>query len=191
MKDIINHPVLVLNSHRHPIDVTRASHAVSLLMEDSAYALDGGVRYDWKHWFAMAPRELVLRSPSVQVNIPAVIVCPERKDVHWHRPALTRRNLWVRDGGVCQYRGVRLARPNGNMDHVIPESRGGETSWENCVLCDSELNTWKAARRPEECGLRLLKAPMAPAPTPIPYPYFDGSMPGTWLPYMHRFLSAA
>jgi len=176
-------PVLVLNAHRHPIDVTRVSHAISLLIEESAYVLDGGRAYDWTKWIAVAPGPRVLRSPSISVNIPHVIVCPDRHEVHWHTPALTKVNLWIRDRGICQYTGRSLFRGTGNMDHVVPQADGGPTSWEHCVLCDRELSTWKAARRPQQCGLRLLRDPAPPAPTPIPYQFFGKPLPPAWKPF--------
>src|SRR6201985_3349860 len=53
-----------------------------------------------------------------------------------------------------------------NIDHVLPRSRGGKTTWENCVLAHREVNSRKADRLPEEVGLRLLKRPMTPCELP-------------------------
>ena len=82
------------------------------------------------------------------------------------RLRLNRRNLWARDGGVCQYSGRKLAPHEGNIDHVIPRSRGGATSWDNCVLAHKEVNSRKADRLPHEAGLRLRKQPVAPRVMP-------------------------
>ena len=67
---------------------------------------------------------------------------------------------------MCQYSG-RMLKPNeGNIDHIVPRSRGGKTNWENCVLADKRINSRKGNRLPEEIGLRLVRAPIAPREVP-------------------------
>ncbi|MGB0775744.1 MAG: HNH endonuclease, partial [Akkermansiaceae bacterium] len=84
-----------------------------------------------------------------------------------HRPKLSARNIWLRDGGKCQYTGRSLKRGEGNIDHVMPQSRGGSTSWENCVLACRKINTRKADRTPSEAGLTLIRHPEKPRAVPI------------------------
>lgn len=67
---------------------------------------------------------------------------------------------------TCQYSGRKLRREEADIDHVVPRSRGGQTSWQNCVLAHREVNSRKADRLPQEAGLRLLHAPRVPAPVP-------------------------
>lgn len=50
---------------------------------------------------------------------------------------------------------------------MIPSSRGGETSWENCVLSDRQVNNRKADRTPQEAGLRLQRKPFRPETVPV------------------------
>ena len=76
------------------------------------------------------------------------------------------RAIWARDGGRCQSTGANLRPGEGNIDHVLPRSRGGKTSWQNCVLTRKDVNSRKADRLPEEIGLRLLKLPAAPRELP-------------------------
>jgi 5-methylcytosine-specific restriction endonuclease McrA len=68
--------------------------------------------------------------------------------------------------GVGQYTCRKLAPHEGNIDHVVPRSRGGKTSWDNCVLAHKEINSRKADRLPQEAGMRLLKAPVEPKALP-------------------------
>ena len=49
----------------------------------------------------------------------------------------------------CQYRGKPLGSGEGNIDHVLPRSRGGKTSWENCVLASKDVNSRKGDRLPD------------------------------------------
>jgi 5-methylcytosine-specific restriction endonuclease McrA len=98
--------------------------------------------------------------------VPTVIVAANYAKVPICRPRFGARGIWERDGGVCQYTGKKLARHEGNIDHVIPRSRGGASSWDNCVLSHREVNERKADRLPQEAGLRLLRKPAIPRPVP-------------------------
>jgi 5-methylcytosine-specific restriction endonuclease McrA len=82
------------------------------------------------------------------------------------RPRFWARGIWECDGGVCQYTGRKLSPKEDNIDHVLPRSRGGKTSRENCVLAHREVNSRKADRLPQEAGLRLRKRPSAPRALP-------------------------
>ena len=54
----------------------------------------------------------------------------------------------------------------GLIDYVVPRSRGGASSWSNCVLSHREVNERKADRLPQEAGLRLLRSPAVPRAMP-------------------------
>jgi len=76
------------------------------------------------------------------------------------RLAPNRRNLAARDKGRCQ---VASCESDGDtVDHIIPRSRGGKTSWENCVLMCSRHNAAKGDRTLVEAGLSLRRAPTRP-----------------------------
>ena len=85
------------------------------------------------------------------------------------RPNLSARNIWERDGATCQYTGRKLAPHEGNIDHVVHRSRGGRTSWGNCVLAHREINSGKADKLPEEAGPHLRRKPAAPPPLPTTF----------------------
>ena len=57
----------------------------------------------------------------------------------------------------------------GNIDHVVPRARGGQTTWENCVLASKEINSKKGDRLPHEVGLLLLATPKAPVSMPATF----------------------
>jgi 5-methylcytosine-specific restriction endonuclease McrA len=48
-------------------------------------------------------------------------------------PEAQRPNIRERDGNRCQYTGRCCTRTEGNLDHVVPRSRGGADTWENLV----------------------------------------------------------
>jgi 5-methylcytosine-specific restriction endonuclease McrA len=174
MSDILNKPtVLVLNRNWQAIHVKTPAEAFCMVVSGAAFALDVQgedciVPVSWAEWMTLPVREHdeAVSTPRGRVRVPTVIVASNYARVPMRRLRLNRRNIWARDGGVCQYSGRKLAPHEGNIDHVIPRSRGGATSWDNCVLAHKEVNSRKADRLPHEAGLRLRKQPVAPRVMP-------------------------
>lgn len=170
MNDILNkQTVLVLNRNWQAINVRTPAEAFCMLATGAATALD--IQGDdwitpvrWEAWIALPVRDQDhgVNTPRGQIRVPTVIVAANYAKVPMRRPAFGPRGIWERDGGVCQYTGRKLERSDGNIDHVVPRSRGGATSWENCVLAHREVNSRKADRLPQEVGLKLLRLPATP-----------------------------
>ena len=102
--------------------------------------------------------ETVVRSPSFEVRLPSVVslknyVKPARY------PAFTRFNVFLRDKFMCQYcgRGEDLT-----FDHLIPRSKGGQTTWDNVVAACSPCNLRKANKMAKECGMHPTLHPIKP-----------------------------
>lgn len=177
MSDVLHKAtVLVLNRNWQAIDIKTPADAFCMMASGTATALAITVGEEMspvkcREWFSLPVREadnavLTVNGP---VRIPTVIVLARYDKVPKHRPKLSGRGIWDRDGGVCQYSGRKLLRDEGNIDHVIPRSRGGKTSWDNCVLADKRVNSRKADRTPEEVGLKLRRKPVAPRDMPSTY----------------------
>ena len=165
--------VLVLNRHWQAIHVKTPADAFCMLATGGATALnvladDAMVPVPWEEWLALPVRECdgAVQTPRGRVRIPTVVVAARYAKVPLRRPRFGARGIWERDGGVCQYTGRKLAPGEGNIDHVLPRSRGGRTTWENCVLAHREVNSRKADRLPQEAGLRLRQEPVAPRVMP-------------------------
>lgn len=171
--------VLVLNRNWQAINTRTPADAFCQMASDVATALDiqsddeGGVSHmiptKWEEWQDLPIREddASIGTSRGSIRVPTVIVVSNFAKVPKKRPKFSSRSLWQRDGGRCQYTGRRLDQGEGNIDHVMPRSRGGETSWENCVISAREVNSRKADRTPEEAGMRLLKVPREPAELPV------------------------
>ena len=166
--------VLVLNRNWQAISITTPAQAYGQMASDAATGLDiqhhdWMVPVDWDTWLTLPVREqdISIGTARGPVRVPTVIVLSRYADVPIHRPKFSARNVWLRDGGKCQYTGRALTRGEGNIDHIIPVSRGGTTNWENCVLACRKINTRKADRTPSEAGLTLLRPPEAPRAVPI------------------------
>jgi hypothetical protein len=160
--------VLVLNRNWQAINVTTPAAALSMMYSETAMGIDiidehSMTCYKWKEWTNLFIREGdgSVRTPAGKIKIPKVIVTAFSK-VPLRRPRFTLKNLWDRDQGRCQYTGKYLSANEANVDHVIPKSRGGKTTWTNCVICHKEVNSRKGDRTPLEAGLRLISQPKEP-----------------------------
>ncbi|MDB6076229.1 MAG: endonuclease [Verrucomicrobiaceae bacterium] len=165
--------VLVLNKCWQAIDTKTPAQAFCMMAGDSATALDIGedatmTPTRWEDWLQLPVRERdnAIGTARGEIRVPTVLVLARFDRVPRRRPRFSARNVWARDGGVCQYTGRKLKPSEGNIDHVVPRSRGGSTTWENCVLAHREVNTRKADRTPQEAGLRLIRQPATPRELP-------------------------
>ena len=107
----------------------------------------------------LAEYDEVVRSPSMQIRIPSVVVLKDYIKPQ-KRVAFTRFNLFLRDEFCCQYCG---SRGDLTFDHVVPRARGGITSWENVVAACSSCNLKKGSTSLARSGLTLRKPPRQPS----------------------------
>lgn len=145
-----------------------------MLATDTATGLDisedGGMQpVRWRDWVKLPIREMdsFVGTVSGAIRVPTVIVLANFSRVPKKRPKFGTRGIWERDGGRCQYTGKTLKPGEGNIDHIVPRSRGGKSTWENCVLAHKDVNSRKGSKLPEEAGLRLLRKPIAPREVPV------------------------
>jgi len=173
MSDHLDKPtVLVLNRNWQAINVRTPADVFCQMAANVATGLDidSGTMMPkkWHEWLKLDVRDQddavhTVRGP---IRIPTVIVLARYDKVPKRRPKLSPKSIWQRDGGLCQYTGRPLKPGEGSIDHVLPRSRGGQTTWENCVLADKQVNQHKANRLPEEAGMHLLKTPKVPPSIP-------------------------
>jgi 5-methylcytosine-specific restriction endonuclease McrA len=142
--------VLVLNATYEPINVCTVRRATVLLLKDRAEIVERG--------------RSALHSESVTVPRPIVIrlVTYVRIPRDAHRRKITRRAVFARDRWTCQYCGG--VRGTLTVDHVIPRSKGGPSSWENIVTCCAPCNRRKGDKLPKKAGMALLTDPRPPHP---------------------------
>lgn len=166
--------VLVLNRNWQAINIKTPADIFCQMATDVATALDiqGNdwmVPTKWEDWKTLPVREsdFSIGTTHGAIRVPTVVVLSRFSKVPMKRPKFNARNLWARDGGRCQYTGRELRPGEGNIDHVVPRSRGGATSWENCVLAARDVNSRKANRTPDEAGLKLITKPREPREVPV------------------------
>jgi 5-methylcytosine-specific restriction endonuclease McrA len=78
-----------------------------------------------------------------------------------------RRNVFARDEGRRQYCGKKFPTSELTLDHVVPRTQGGRTTWENIVCACVECNVKKGGRTPEQAHLRLVRKPFRPKTSPV------------------------
>lgn len=175
--------VLSLNANWQPIGWRTVKQAITSLTggdaERPALALDVTLDKDgnlvnvnaceWDQWMKLPVREgdLAVTTKNGAIRAPTVIICRNFSRMPVMTPRLTKKAIYERDGGVCQYTGERVGPKEGNIDHVIPRDRGGKDSWENLVWSKKDLNSRKGNKLNHEAGLVLRSKPKAPKPLPV------------------------
>jgi 5-methylcytosine-specific restriction endonuclease McrA len=159
--------VLVLNTTYEPINVCSAKRAVVLLLKGRAEIVQAGSAAIRSQCTSM-PQPIVIRLSSF-VKVP-------RGD----RRRLSRRAVLARDGYRCQYCG---STRHLTLDHVIPRSRGGPTSWDNVVTSCAPCNVRKGSRLPAEVGMALRGCPRPPSVTDFLISSASG-VPEDWAPFL-------
>lgn len=145
--------VLMLNGDWRPWKLITWRKAVEMLFLDKIRVLE-----EYEDW--------EVHSPSTTIKVPAVVVLNQYVN-HRYRLAECRENVLARDKYVCQYCGADalsgdLRKRDMEVDHILPESRGGPDEWLNLVACCPTCNRHKGDRTPDEADMCLIRDPFEP-----------------------------
>jgi 5-methylcytosine-specific restriction endonuclease McrA len=183
---MLNTAVLVLNRNYQPVHVTSVKRAVTLLYSGLARAIDSHYRlYDFATWASLSSaNHEAISTISRSIRVPRVVVLSAFEHLPKGRVRFSRLNIYARDADTCQYCGAHLGRSLLNLDHVVPRTLGGRTSWENIVCSCIDCNLRKGGRTPDQAGMKLIRVPSRPRWTP----FFRGSGKKAsyreWLPFL-------
>ena len=143
---LMQEPVLVLNATYEPINVTAVRRAMVLLLKGVAQAEEVHISE--------------VHSAAHSHKVPSVIRLLAYRHIPQQSRALSRKNILLRDRNSCQYCGVVLPAGELTLDHVIPRSRGGLSTWENLVACCHSCNRRKGNQMLHELeDMKLLREP--------------------------------
>jgi 5-methylcytosine-specific restriction endonuclease McrA len=175
----------MLNAHYAALRIIDARRAFSLLfkrdhrgcpvaevvsVEDGRY-----VSYNFEDWcelsefkkaFEPAEHDWV-RTIKLHIAVPRIIRVLRFSRLPRHEVKFNRRNIYARDQNRCQYCGAKFSSSELSLDHVIPRSHGGPTTWENIVCACLRCNVRKGGRTPPEAGLHLIREPLKPRFSPV------------------------
>ena len=168
--DVLDRPALVLNKHWVAIQTTTVKEAIGLVAKGTARIVEpeSFVAHDLETWNDVSRAkakfgDAVIRSARLELAPPEVILLMDYEGMGERAVVFSRRNLFKRDRFTCQYCGSQPGPEELTIDHVAPRSRGGVSSWENCVLACVACNKRKADRSIAESGMSLRKAPRKPS----------------------------
>jgi 5-methylcytosine-specific restriction endonuclease McrA len=138
-------PVLVLNASYEPINICAARRAIVLVLKGLAMPEEENGHF--------------LHAARLAMRVPSVIRLLEYRRIPHQTRALSRKNILLRDRNTCQYCGTVLSSSDLTLDHVVPRSRGGSSSWENLVACCHPCNRRKGNHLLGETDMKLMKEP--------------------------------
>lgn len=172
--------VLALSANYEPLGVITWERAITLVYSNKVTTVE--------------EYECTIRSPSMEIKIPAVVVFKKgfignkRNSVRF-----SRKNVWIRDEGKCQYCHLHVSLSTFTIDHVNPKKLGGQTVWDNVVACCYSCNQKKGDKTVKEAGFRLFKIPRKPIRLPYMQEITDGhyslekNIPEPWKFYLERY----
>jgi len=130
-------PVLVLNATFEPINVTAVRRALILMLKGVAQAEE--------------TNHSEVHSTSKAILVPSVIRLLTYRHIPQQSRALSRKNILLRDRNTCQFCGCGFPASELTLDHVMPRSRGGRSSWENlvasCYSCNNRKGPYAGGSR--------------------------------------------
>ncbi len=174
--------VLVLNRLYVAIQVVSVKRAFCLLCKDLAEVIhlerDGGgyAAYNFQTWqeasrfqseaIALGDDDWI-QAVNYRIQVPRVIRLLEYDLFPKNVVKFNRRNIFLRDENRCQYCGHKFPTHQLSLDHVIPKSQGGGTTWENIVCACLKCNVRKGGRTPHQASMRLRRKPFKPKRSPV------------------------
>ncbi len=184
---VLQEQALVLNSYWTAVGTTSVRKALCLLYRSAARAVhpaDSSV-HDFDSWASLeVPEdEPCVHAVRYRLKVPEILLLSDYDEVPRRRVTFSRRNVYRRDRNTCQYCGTRPPLEDLTVDHVTPRSRGGRTTWTNCVLSCVKCNRRKSNRTLAEAGVRLVREPREPTWSPclsIPH----GQQKKSWVPFI-------
>lgn len=173
--------VLALNRCYMAIHVISARRAFCLLCKGNAevVSIEDGLymAYDFESWRSLCelrrenePRrddEDWIQSVSFPIQVPRVVRLLSYDRAPREVVRFSRRNVFLRDENRCQYCRKRFSPKHLSLDHVVPRSHGGPTTWENIVAACVNCNVRKGGRTPQEAGMSLIRSPSKPKHNPL------------------------
>ncbi len=179
--------VLVLNKSFLPVQITTIRRAFCLLYAGIAKAVNSQYEtFDFESWrqLRVEVNEDAIGLVDRMIKVPRVILLIAYDRVPKRRVRFSRHNIFARDKNTCQYCGKRFATSDLNLDHVVPRSKGGITSWENVVCSCHRCNRLKGGLTPGQAGMRLINPPRKPSWTPPLNVSLKEAMRKEWVPFL-------
>lgn len=164
-RNVLDEHVLMLNKSWVPIDTCTVRSAFKRICMETAMFMDTSNDSYSLHgvdeWLTMPVQEGmgVIHASRTSIRVPEILVLKSNATPRRRAMQFSRRNLGRRDRMTCQYCGQRPGAASLTIDHIHPKSKGGQSSWQNCVLSCLECNTTKSNRDLKDTGMELRVRP--------------------------------
>ena len=195
--ELLETNVLVLNRFFMAVRVVDVRRAFTLLYRECAEVIDmesnaAFQSYDFESWCELSeftamdkqPGEEYLQTTRFELRIPRILRLTRFEKMPMQTVRFNRKNLFARDDQTCQYCGRHAPLSQLSMDHVIPRSHGGSTSWENIVCCCLKCNGRKGGRTPKQARMKLLRTPARPRVNPLMVQNVDDPRYASWKTFL-------
>ena len=198
MSEALECSVLVLNRFYMAIRVINVRRGLTLLyrgcaevitIEESQYA-----NYDFDAWCEVSqllamekqPGEDYLQAVNFEIQVPRIVRLSRYDKLPKTTVRFNRKNLFARDDHQCQYCGQTRPMSQLSLDHVVPRSLGGKTTWENIVCSCLKCNSRKGGRTPNQAGMLLLSKPVKPRSNPAMSIPLDDPRYASWKTFVQH-----
>ena len=177
--------VLVLNRHYQAVRVVNVRRAFSLLCRDLAEVIHieedaHGAVTQWQNldfggWQELSELKAEFQPDGFDwvhtvrfpIAVPRIIRLFGYDKLPKQDVKFNRRNIFARDGNRCQYCGKKFSTVDLSLDHVLPRSQDGKSTWTNIVCCCIKCNVKKGGRTPEQANMKLITVPVKPKRSPV------------------------
>ena len=161
----------------HVICVRRAFTLLTKEVAEVVAEEDGQfASYDFKSWLEVSEYRAQhfrraeddwIRTVSCEIQVPRVIRLLNYERLPRQVVKFNRRNIFARDNNLCQFCGKRFPTGELSLDHVVPRSQGGASTWENIVCACVSCNVKKGGRTPRQANMALIRKPEKPKRSPL------------------------
>jgi hypothetical protein len=194
--------VLVLNKYYAAIRVVSVRRALSLLYCRLAEVVhveaNEFTNYDFESWREVSEYRAKFQRQEhewvscvrFELAVPRIVRLMLYDRLPRQTVKFNRRNIYARDHNRCQYCGKKLPTTELSLDHILPRSQGGKSTWENIVCCCVKCNVRKGGRRPDEASMRLIALPIKPKRPPVISLRLTNSKYASWKQFLdHAYWS--
>jgi 5-methylcytosine-specific restriction endonuclease McrA len=172
--------VLVLNKLFMAVHVISVRRAFCLLCKELAevVSLEDGqfATYTFESWREVSEYRARhfrredddwVRTVTSPIQVPRIIRLLGYEKLPKGTVKFNRRNIFARDNNQCQYCGRKFPTTELSLDHIIPRSQGGHSTWENVVCACVSCNVRKGGRTPKQAHMSLIRKPEKPKRSPV------------------------
>jgi 5-methylcytosine-specific restriction endonuclease McrA len=112
-----------------PLSIISWEDAIKYMVLDKAVPLE--YYDDW-----------IVHSANWETKVPSVMIL---RDYEKRKTSVrySKHNVFLRDGYVCQYCETPVTRSTATLDHVLPVSHGGKSTFENATTACADCNANK------------------------------------------------